>query len=156
MTIFLIIIHVIACIALIGLVLIQRGRGGGLVESFSNVESMFGPKTSAFLTKATSILSVVFFFTCLSLAILSVRQSRSLMRGLRSPERQKPPVTAPVNKVAGEIPVPQAKIEENLKVVEQTAAPAKEATKGEAAKQEPVAQPPVKSDVPKETPKTGQ
>ncbi len=82
MTILLIIIHVVACIALIGIVLIQRGRGGGLVESFSSVESMFGPKTSAFLTKSTSVLSVVFFITCLSLAILSVKQSRSLMRGV--------------------------------------------------------------------------
>lgn len=79
---FVIVIHVIACVALIILVLIQRGRGSGLVESFAGVESLFGTKTSTFLTKATTILSTIFFFTCLTLAVLSIRQSRSLMRGV--------------------------------------------------------------------------
>jgi len=77
-----IIIHVIICIGLIGLVLIQRGRGSGLVESFSGVESMFGTKTNTFLTRTTTVLSILFFITCLSLAVLSVRQSRSLMRNV--------------------------------------------------------------------------
>ncbi|MCX5696242.1 MAG: preprotein translocase subunit SecG [Candidatus Omnitrophica bacterium] len=79
----LIVLHVVACALLITLVLIQRGRGGGLVESFAGVESMFGTKTNAFLTRATTVLSVVFFFTCLSLAILSVKQSRSLLSNVR-------------------------------------------------------------------------
>ncbi len=80
MMIFLIIIHVTACLVLIGLVLIQRGRGAGLVESFAGVESMFGTKTSVFLTRTTTIMSIVFFMTCLGLAVLSVKQSKSLMR----------------------------------------------------------------------------
>lgn len=80
---FIIVIHVLACILLISLVLIQRGRGSGLVESFSGVESMFGTKTSAFLTRTTTIFSVVFFLTCLSLALLSVRQSKSLLINAR-------------------------------------------------------------------------
>ena len=83
MTTLLIILHVIICIGLIGLVLIQRGRGSGLVESFHGVESMFGTKTNEFLTRSTTVLSVMFFITCLSLAILSVRQSRSLMSGAK-------------------------------------------------------------------------
>jgi preprotein translocase subunit SecG len=86
--IFVVIIHAIICAALIGLVLIQRGRGSGLVESFSGVESMFGTKTSAFLTRTTTILSILFFLTCLSLAVLSVRQSRSLMRDVKAPAQQ--------------------------------------------------------------------
>ncbi len=85
MMLFLVIVHVTACVILIGLVLIQRGRGAGLVESFAGVESMFGTKTSAFLTRTTTIMSVVFFITCLSLAVLSVRQSKSLMRDVRTP-----------------------------------------------------------------------
>ena len=84
MMILLIIIHVTACVVLIGLVLIQRGRGAGLVESFAGVESMFGTKTSAFLTRTTTIMSVVFFMTCLGLAVLSVKQSKSLMRDVRA------------------------------------------------------------------------
>jgi preprotein translocase subunit SecG len=85
MTILLIVVHVFACIVLITLVLIQRGRGAGLVESFSGVESMFGTKTSVFLTRTTTIMSIVFFLTCLGLAVLSVRQSKSLMRNLSGP-----------------------------------------------------------------------
>lgn len=86
---FIIVVHVIACVVLIILVLIQRGRGAGLVESFAGVESMFGTKTSAFLTRTTTIMSIVFFMTCLSLAVLSVRQSKSLMRSVKPPVKAK-------------------------------------------------------------------
>ncbi len=148
MNIFLIVVHVIACVALIGIVLIQRGRGGGLVESFSGVESMFGPKTSAFLTKTTSVLSVVFFFTCLTLAILSVRQSRSLMRGLRHMGSQNLPVAAvPVNKPVEAAAVPN-KPAQAEKAVEEAPAQAKE-----AVKQTEAAQATPKPEAPKETPK---
>jgi preprotein translocase subunit SecG len=81
-------IHIIICALLIIIILIQAGRGGGLVEGFSGVESMFGPKTSAFLTRMTSILSTLFFITCISLAFLSARQSKSLMSGVKPPQTQ--------------------------------------------------------------------
>jgi preprotein translocase subunit SecG len=45
---------------------------------------MFGTKTNAFLTKLTTIFAVVFFLTCLSLALLSVRQSRSLLSNTKT------------------------------------------------------------------------
>ncbi len=83
-------IHVIICALLIIIILIQAGRGGGLVEGFSGVESMFGPKTSTFLTRSTSILSTLFFITCISLAFLSARQSKSLMSGIKLQTEQKP------------------------------------------------------------------
>lgn len=76
----LIVFHAIICVLLIIIILIQAGRGGGLVEGFSGVESMFGPKTSTFLTKVTSIFSALFLISCVSLAVLSARQSRSLLR----------------------------------------------------------------------------
>ena len=99
--ILIIVIHVIVCIALIGLVLIQRGRGSGLVESFHSVESMFGTKTNTFLTRTTTILSVIFFFTCLSLAVLSVRQSKSLMSNVN--------LNPPANQATQETAKPQEK-----------------------------------------------
>jgi len=77
-------IHIIACFMLIGLILIQRGRGGGFVDSFSNLESMFGTKTSSFLTKLTTGAAITFFLTCLILTGLSLKQSRSLMRDVKS------------------------------------------------------------------------
>lgn len=90
-----IVIHVIACVVLITLVLIQRGRGAGLVESFAGVESMFGTKTNVFLTRTTTIMAVVFFFTCLSLAVLSVRQSKSLMSSVKPQAPLKQAVSQP-------------------------------------------------------------
>lgn len=105
MMLFIVIIHAIICAALIGLVLIQRGRGGGLVESFSGVESMFGTKTNAFLTRTTTVLSVLFFITCLSLAVLSVRQSKSLIKNTKTEETAKKvkPVNQPDNKASQEL-----------------------------------------------------
>ncbi|HTY44643.1 MAG TPA: preprotein translocase subunit SecG [Patescibacteria group bacterium] len=75
-------VHVLACAILITLILIQRGHGGGLVDAFSSVDSMFGPKTTTFLTRTTTIVATVFFCTCLGLALLSAQRSRSLMRNV--------------------------------------------------------------------------
>jgi preprotein translocase subunit SecG len=72
-------IHVVVCSLLITIVLIQQGRGGGLIDSLSSAENIFGTKTSAFLVKSTSVLAVIFFFTCLSLAFLSIRRGKSLL-----------------------------------------------------------------------------
>ena len=125
---FLIIIHVTACLVLIGLVLIQRGRGAGLVESFAGVESMFGTKTSTFLTRTTTIMSVVFFMTCLALAVLSVRQSKSLMSNVRT---VKPKIAA----VAAEAAKPEAaKPEADKSPAPVTVAPAVTTVKPEAVK----------------------
>lgn len=101
---FVIAIHVIACALLIAIILIQTGRGGGLVEGFSGVESMFGTKTNVFLTRATSILSVLFFLTCIMLALLSARQSRSLMRDTQA--------AAAVSPAAAQAPTTPVKQEE--------------------------------------------
>lgn len=72
-------IHVIACIGLIFFILIQSGRGGGLIETFSSAESIFGTKTNAFLAKATTAMAITFFVTCLLLAFLSVQQNKSIV-----------------------------------------------------------------------------
>jgi len=93
-------VHVVVCIVLIALILVQRGRGGGFIESFSGLESMLGTKTSAFLSRLTSILAVIFFFTCLGLAFLSLKESRSLMRGVK-PKALPAAKTVPANATAG-------------------------------------------------------
>lgn len=110
MMIFVIIIHVIVCAGLICLVLIQRGRGSGLVESFSGVESMFGTKTDAFLTRSTTVMSIIFFITCLTLAVLSVNQTKSLIINTSTPSKKSSvPVQSPV--------APAPKVEEKTPIV---------------------------------------
>ena len=77
-------IHVIVCIGLIFFVLIQSGKGGGLIESFSSAESIFGTKTNTFITKTTTILAITFFITCLGLAFFSIQQNKSIVeRGIK-------------------------------------------------------------------------
>jgi len=114
MMLFIIVIHVIICLGLICLVLIQRGRGAGLVESFAGVESMFGTKTSVFLTRATTILSIAFFITCLLLAVMSVRQSKSLMRNVLP----QAPVTTPITDVVKEATQAAPKVEEKAQAAQ--------------------------------------
>lgn len=118
MMLFIIVIHVIICLGLICLVLIQRGRGAGLVESFAGVESMFGTKTSVFLTRATTILSIAFFITCLLLAVMSVRQSKSLMRNVLP----QAPVTTPITDVVKEATQAAPKVEEKAQAEQAPAA----------------------------------
>lgn len=83
---FVITIHVIACILLIIIVLIQQGKGGGLIDTLSSAESIFGTKTNTLLVKATSILSVIFFMTCMSLTFLSIRKNKSLIETSYKPK----------------------------------------------------------------------
>ena len=78
---FLIVLHVFVSIILILAILLQAGRGGGLSEMFggSSTQTIFGTSTTKFLTRATAVCAVIFLITCLSLAVLSSRRSRSLM-----------------------------------------------------------------------------
>jgi protein translocase, SecG subunit len=41
-------IHVVVCFLLICMILVQSGRGGGLIESFSGMESVFGTKPAVY------------------------------------------------------------------------------------------------------------
>jgi len=94
-------IHITACTLLILIVLVQQGRGGGLIETFSSAESIFGTKTSSFLVKSTTVLAIVFFFTCLSLAFMSIQKSRSLVeRYLPTAPAAQAPAQTPDSKAA--------------------------------------------------------
>lgn len=127
----LIVVHVIICAFLIMIILVQAGRGGGLIETFSGVETMFGPKTSAFLTKATSTFAVLFFFTCVSLAVLSARQNKSLLIDTQEiQQKQGPQTQAP-------------------KIDTQTAPAVQETPKQELPKQETPAQNTTTQEAPK-------
>ena len=63
MYIFLCILIVIACVLLIGVVLIQKSKGGGLASDFSNNNQFLGyRKTTDFIEKATWSLAI---FICI-------------------------------------------------------------------------------------------
>ena len=71
-------IHTIIALAIIGLVLIQRGKGADAGAAFGAGSSgtVFGSRGStSFFSRATAILATAFFATSLSLAYLSSQRS---------------------------------------------------------------------------------
>ncbi len=80
MSTFIIAIHVLVCIALILIVLLQTGKGAdmGAVFGGGSSQTLFGSGgASTFLTKMTTGAAVVFMLTSLSLAYFSGQQSTS-------------------------------------------------------------------------------
>tara|TARA_B100000686_G_scaffold272399_1_gene289520 strand:- start:793 stop:1185 length:393 start_codon:yes stop_codon:yes gene_type:complete len=102
----LLIIHVIACIAIIFFVLLQSGRGAELGAAFGSVgqaNSVRGNMTG--IGKITTGVAVVFMLTSLILAYLSSETARdSVVRDLK-------PVTSPTTSPQ-QIPAPEEIIEE--------------------------------------------
>lgn len=69
---------IIVALLLIGLILIQRSKGGGFGGSFGGVgESVFGAHAESHLTKLTVILTTSFFILTLLLAVVISHRSRN-------------------------------------------------------------------------------
>ena len=69
-----IVVHIIVAVAIVGLVLLQQGKGADAGASFGSGSSqtVFGASGSGnFLTRATTIAATMFFITSLSLAIFA-------------------------------------------------------------------------------------
>lgn len=74
------VIHVLAALALVGLVLLQHGKGADVGAAFGSGASgsVFGSAGSAnFLSRTTAILAVVFFLTSLGLTYFSSQKTES-------------------------------------------------------------------------------
>jgi len=69
-------LHLIVCLCLVAVILVQSGRGGGLAGgAFGGAtQTVFGGRGAMdFITRATVVLGVLFFVTSLSLALLTTR-----------------------------------------------------------------------------------
>ncbi len=89
MIILLVILHVVVCLFLIGVVLLQQGKSSDLAGAFGGQGSQtaFGPRGAAnLLTKLTTWSAVLFMLTSISLTVLMSRSatSRSVLSGLPS------------------------------------------------------------------------
>jgi preprotein translocase subunit SecG len=74
------VLHVLAAAAVIGLVLLQHGKGAdmGAASGGGSAGSLFGATGSAnFLSRATAVIATVFFATSLGLTYLSTGRSDS-------------------------------------------------------------------------------
>ncbi len=88
--------HVFVALSIIGLVLLQRGKGAEAGTGFGSGASgtVFGARGSAnFLSRATGALVTLFFITSLVLAYLATQQTapESLLEGDSVLEQSAPP-----------------------------------------------------------------
>lgn len=77
------VLHVLVCISIVALVLLQHGRGADVGAAFGSGSSntMFGSQGSVpFLMKLTAVLAAVFFATSLGLGLLAKQQSKAQSR----------------------------------------------------------------------------
>ena len=73
-------LHVLIALGIIGLVLLQHGKGADMGSGFGGgaSASLFGATGSAnFLSRATAVLATLFFLTSLGLAYLATNKPRS-------------------------------------------------------------------------------
>jgi preprotein translocase subunit SecG len=99
MAILLLIIHVFVCLFLIGVVLLQSGKGAELGAAFGgSSQTIFGSRGAAtFLNKMTTISAIVFMITSLTLAVVTAK-SGSVIKKSPVTEGQKslPPTPGPI------------------------------------------------------------
>ena len=75
-----IVLHVMIALAIIGLVLLQHGKGADMGSGFGGgaSSSLFGATGSAnFLSRATAALATLFFITSLALAYLATNKPKA-------------------------------------------------------------------------------
>jgi preprotein translocase subunit SecG len=99
-------IHILVCVFLIIVVLLQSGKAADLAGAFGGMGSQtaFGPRGSAtLLSRATTFSAVLFMLTSLSLSILATRNA-----GLSSTVLEGAPASAPATKSAPAQPAPTA------------------------------------------------
>lgn len=110
MYIFLSILIVIACILLIGVVLIQKSKGGGLASDYASGNAIMGyRKTTDFVEKATWSLAI---FICIisifaSFAIRGQHYNRSAIAPA-APQATEAPAATPEAPAAPVAPAPAA------------------------------------------------
>jgi len=101
----LVIIHVIVSLIIIGLVLLQAGKGADIGSAFggSGSQAVFGSMgTPTVLGKITTVVAVIFMITSFSLAVLAHKKASTIMPA-SAPARSDgttaptpPPIPAPV------------------------------------------------------------
>ena len=97
MTILLTIIHVLLCLFLIGVILLQQGKSADLASAFGGQGSQtaFGPRgASNILSKSTTWAAILFMCTSLGLYILmqhTASGSHSVLSGTKTTQTQPVP-----------------------------------------------------------------
>src|SRR5688500_1801565 len=89
-------LYVLSCFLLLLVVLLQQGKGGDMASAFGGggSQTAFGARAGAtVLTKATTVLGILFMLGAIVLGVLGRGNSGSIMSGAEAPapiEQQKP------------------------------------------------------------------
>jgi preprotein translocase subunit SecG len=102
------ILHILVCIALVLIVLLQAGKGAEMGAAFGGAsQTIFGSAGAmGFLTKLTTVAAVIFMITSLLLAFSSTRRASTVMRERPVQSSPAEPQKVPV---APQVPVPEPK-----------------------------------------------
>jgi len=141
-----IVLHVVFALAIIGLVLLQHGKGADMGSGFGGgaSASLFGATGSAnFLSRTTAVLATVFFILSLALAYFASNRPKSESGILDAVKTEKPATDVPQPQL------PQKPAAEAAKPAAEEAKPAAEAAKPAAEAPKPSSGEPAKAkDVP--------
>lgn len=110
---FVTVIHVIVCVLLVLVVLLQQGKKDGMGAAFGGgSQSVFGARgAETFLEKVTKVLAIIFMCTSLGLVYFSSKESSgSLLNEKTASEAPAAPgaTTAPATEPATESKAPEA------------------------------------------------
>jgi preprotein translocase subunit SecG len=111
MTTILVIIHVLVCLFLITIVLLQHGKGADVGATFGgSSQSLFGTEGPVpLMNKITTLVAVVFMLTSISLAYISANKStQTVMEDVQVEQvPQLPPLELPDKNAPLTIPAPE-------------------------------------------------
>ena len=100
LTVLVTIVHVVVCVFLIVVVLLQSGKSADIAAAFGGAGSQtaFGPRgTATLLSKATTWSAVIFMITSITLSILAYNSpsSSSVLNGTKTTTSQPAPAQQP-------------------------------------------------------------
>lgn len=105
-----VVVQVLSAVAIIGLVLLQHGKGADMGAAFGSGASgsLFGASGSSnFMSKSTAIAAAVFFSATLGLSFVSTQRSSTVSGGVMDKALPVAPAPAPATG-AGAIPTAPA------------------------------------------------
>ena len=118
---FVAVLHVVICIFLVVIILMQSAKGHGLAGAFGSfgggvAQNLFGGQAGDVLAKVTTFIAVGFVVTSLTLAVLSAKRSLSIMAGEKMEAVAEKKIDAKSEKKAEDIPPLESNVKESAPV----------------------------------------